>query len=129
MRSTIIEPPAPISFENVPAEVTDFPSIVIVPPFKVTSYLNVSLVSEDVLFFIVNLDSFFDVPLQEEIVAEPVMVVPPAFQGSSTSPLKERPIFVSVRPVTVPLAEAAKAGKAMIGMAARTSAAIISSDA
>ena len=130
MRSTIIEPPAPSSFENVPADVTEVPSIVTVPLFKVTSYLNISLVSDDVLFVIVSLDSFFGSLSQVvALVAEPVIVVPAAVQGSSTCPLKERPMFESVRPVTVPLVEAAKAGKTIIGMVARTSAAIISSDA
>ena len=130
MRSTIIEPPAPSSFENVPADVTDVPSIVTEPEFKVTSYLNISLATDVDLFFIVSLDSFFGVFSQVvALVAEPVIVVLPADHGSSTSPLKERPMFESVRPVTVPLVEAARVGKAMIGIAARTSAAIMSSDA
>ena len=126
----MIEPPAPISFENVPAEVTEVPSIVTVPEFKVTSYLNISLATDEDLFFIVSLDSFFGVLSQVvAFVAEPVIVVLPADHGSSTSPLKERPMFESERPVTVPLVEAARVGKAMIGIAARTSAAIMSSDA
>ena len=130
MRSTIIEPPAPISLEKVPADVTDVPSIVTEPEFKVTSYLNISLATDVDLFFIVSLDSFFGVFSQVvALVAEPVIVVPAAVQGSSTCPLKERPMFASERPVTVPLVEAAKAGKTITGMVARTSAAIMSSDA
>ena len=130
MRSTIIEPPAPISLEKVPADVTVVPSIVTEPEFKVTSYLNISLATDEDLFFIVSLDSLLGLFSQVvAFVAEPVIVVPAAVQGSSTSPLKESPMFASERPVTVPLVEAAKAGKTIIGMVVRTSAAIISSDA